>query len=1024
MSAEKSRSNLSEWAVSHRSMVVFLMLLTALAGTFSFTKLGRLEDPIFSVPMAQVVVLWPGASAEQVRDQVVNRIERKLQDIDGIDYVKSFSRQGYGGITLQLKGGTSAARQDAAWYQARKKIGDIRAELPDGVRGPFFNDEFSDVYSTLYAVKGPGLPMADLLAVAEDVKRSLQSVAMVNKVDVIGRQPEKVYVEFSSRKLASLGLTPQTIASALSGRFGTTPAGVVDGRPDRVFIRAPAEHGLDAIRNLPLDLGQGRTIRLADVAEIVVGHEDPPPLAVRRNGEPVLTLGVTISRQANLVQVGQALNARLGELRQSLPQGIAVEQYADQPSIIEDSIWEFERSFLEALVIVLAVSFFALGWRTGIVVAIAVPLVLGLVAVVMQAAGWTLDRISLGALIVALGLLVDDAIIIVESMVVKVEEGWERVKAATYAYTTTAFPMLSGTLLTVAGFMPVGFARSTSGEYAGGLFWIVGLALLASWIVAVLFTPTLAVILLPKHLEGHVADPYDKPIYRRFKKLLEWSLNHRIAVLVTTVVLLVAAVMGIPKLQQQFFPTASRLELLVELRLREGASVHATHAEVRRMEQLLGKTDGIAGYTAYVGGSSPRFYISLAPELPNPSFAQFVVQTKDLPSRDAVRSNLQALLDEGREFPDARGRVTLLEFGPPIGFPVQFRVLGPEPDEVRRIAYKVRGVMEASPLLRGVQLEWDEKVRTVRLRINEDEIRRLGLARADVERTLQMATAGVPAAQLLRGEETIDVVLRADSHERRALDELGSLSVPTRTGGSVPLSQVARLEVGFEEPVIWRRNRAMALTVRADVVAGTQAPSATQQLWAQLDDVVKALPPGYAIERGGAWEENSKAQQAIFAVFPYVLGVMLFLLMAQLQSFRRMGLVLLTMPFGIVGAVPVLLLFNAPFGFVALLGLLALGGMIMRNTIILVDQIDQDIRRGDEPWRAVIDATVRRARPVVLTAAAAILGMIPLSRSLFWGPMAYTIMGGLVMATLLTLVVVPAAYAVVFKVRKMDPSTV
>lgn len=1017
--------NLSEWAIRHRSLTLFLMLATVLAGVFSFRQLGRLEDPIFNVPVMQAVVAWPGASTQEVQDQVVNRLERKLQDIDGVDYIRSFSRQGYGGITLNLKGGTSREAQEAAWYQARKKLGDLRAELPDGVRGPFINDEFTDVYSVLYAVKAQGVPPGDLLAAAEAVKRVLRTVPMTNKVDIIGRQPEKVYVEFSSRKLATMGVSPQALITALSGRLAMTPAGAVEAQPERVFLRLQgAAADLNNLRRLPVDVGGGRILPLSELAEVKVGTEDPAPLMVRRNGQDVLAIGVTLSRQANLIEVGKDLKAAVDALRQDLPVGIDLEQYADQPQIVSDSVWEFERAFLEALAIVMAVSFLALGWRTGVVVAASVPLVLGLVAVVMHAKGWTLDRISLGALIIALGLLVDDAIIAVEMMVVKIEEGWSRVKAATFAYSSTAFPMLTGTLVTVAGFMPVGFAQSIAGEYAGGIFWVVGLALLASWLVAVLFTPYLGVLLLPARMGGQTGEhhnPYDRPMYRRLRAVVEWSLNRRWWVLGATVAALLVAGLGMTRVQQQFFPTASRLELLVEMRLREGAAVSASLKEAQRLEETLATIDGVKGYTTYVGGSSPRFYISFAPELPNPGFVQFVIETQDLKAREAVRAQLQQLFDEGQQFPDVRGRVLRLEFGPPVGFPVQFRVLGPDPQEVRRIAAAVREKMIESPLLRDVQYEWGEQVRTVGIAPREAELRRLGLQRSDLAQALQLLTQGAPVAQSRRGEELIDVVLRGTAAERLNIEQLGQVMMPTRTGGFVPLSQLAELRPTFEEPVLWRRDRTMSLAVRADAVDGVQAPSATQALWPQLQPLVQSLPPGYRIERGGAWEESGKANKALFAVFPLMLGVTLLLLMIQLQSFSRVALVFLTFPLGLVGAVPALLISQSPFGFVALLGLIALGGMIMRNTIILVDQIDQDITGGAPPWQAVVEATVRRSRPVVLTAAAAILAMIPLSRSVFWGPMAITIMGGLLVATALTLLAVPAAYAAWFKVRAQTP---
>lgn len=1025
--------NLSEWAVTHRPMVLFLILATLILGVASFTKLGRLEDPNFEVPTMTAVVMWPGATAQQVQDEVLNRMERELQEIDGVDYIRSFSRQGYGGLTLWMKGGTPKKLLDAAWYQARKKIGDARSEFPEGVRGPFFNDEFTDVYTALYALHAPELQWPELQALAEELKRGLQQVPGVNKVDVLGRQAQQVHVEFSSRRLAALGMTPQNLLEALARQNVLTPAGAVEGPTERTFVRiSGALRSVADIEALPIEAG-GRLLRLSDVATVRNALEDPPLFTVRHNGEAVLALGVTVSRSGNLLAIGQALDAKQAELQAHLPAGVHLEKYADQPTVVEAAVWEFERSFLEALTIVLAVSFVALGWRTGMVVAASVPLVLGLVAIVMYAMGWALDRISLGALIIALGLLVDDAIIAVEMMVVKMEQGMDRIKAATYAYSSTAFPMLTGTMVTVAGFMPVGFAQSISGEYAGGIFWVVGVALIASWWVAVVFTPYLGVVLLPRSMHKTTAhapdvataahDPYDRPLYRRLRRSLDWCVEHRWTVIAATGALFIAAGAGMGLVQQQFFPTASRPELLVELRLREGASFTATARQVERLEQVLKRDAQVQSYTAYTGAGSPRFYLSLSPELPNPGYAQFVIQTAGIAEREAVRTRLLALFAADAEFPDLRGRVLRLEFGPPVGFPVQFRVIGPDTQQVRQIAYRVRDLVRQSPLVRDTQLDWNEQVRTVQVQVDQDKARVLGLASSDVAHMTQAVLSGIPATQLRRGEELVDVVLRAVPEERLSLEQLPDVSMVSRNGTVVPLSQVASLQTTYEEPVLWRRNRDRVLTVRSDVPDGVQAPYATQQIWPSLQPVIDSLPPGYRIEQGGAIEESNKSNQALFAVFPMMFAVMLLFLMMQLQSFSRMFMVFLSAPLGLIGVVPALLVFQAPFGFVALLGVIALGGMIMRNAVILVDQIDQDIAQGAPAWQAIVDATTRRARPVVLTAAAAILAMVPLSRSIFWGPMAISIMGGLIIATALTLAFVPALYAAWFRVRRPAPAT-
>ncbi len=1017
------RFNLSEWAVTHQPMVLFMIIATLIIGGFSFSRLGRLEDPSFDVPQLTAIVVWPGATAQDVQDQVLNRIERRLQELEHFEYVRSFARQGYGGITLWMKGGSSKAELDNAWYQARKKIGDARQEFPDGVRGPIFNDEYNDRYSVLYALSAPDLSMAELLVLTEDVKRRIQGVPGVGKVDVLGKQAERVYVELSSRRLAALGIAPSAVFDALARQNLVAPAGSTDATHDRVQVRVGGGlRSAEDVANVTLEVG-GQLLRLADIATVRAGYEDPPSLTIRHNGVPVLAIGVTMQSTGDVLEFGRALEQRLEKVRQELPAGVEIQQFADQPRVVAESVWEFERAFLEALAIVLAVSFLFLGWRTGIVVAASVPLVLGLVATVMYVAGWELDRISLGALIIALGLLVDDAIIAVEMMVVKLEQGWDRMRAATYVYTSTAFPMLTGTLVTAAGFMPVGFAKSIAGQYAGGIFWIVGVALILSWFVAVVFTPYLGLLLLPKDLAaGTHRDVYDRPVYHRLGRIVDGAVQHRKWVLALTVLAFAIAGAGMLQVQQQFFPTASRPELLVELRLREGASFAATERQVKLLEARLAKDPDVEFFTAYTGAGTPIFYLSIPPELPNPGFAQFVVKTAGIEQRERVRSRLMELFDKDEALPDVKGRVTRLEFGPPVGFPVQFRVVGPDKTQVREIAYRVRDAVRQSALVRDTQLDWNEQVRSVQVHVDQDKARLLGLSAADIQGLVQTTLGGVPVTQIRRGEELVDVVVRATPEERKRIGQLGDLQVFTRGGVNVPLSQLARIEPSFEEPVLWRRNRDMALTVRSDVADGVQGPYATAQIRPSLQPIIDSLPPGYRIEEGGAIEESDKANEALFAVFPAMFAVMLTLLMIQLQSFSRVLMVFLTGPLALIGVVPALLLFQAPFGFVALLGVIALGGMIMRNSIILVDQIDQDIARGVAPWVAIVDATVRRSRPVVLTAAAAVLAMIPLTRSVFWGPMAISIMGGLVVATALTLVFVPALYATWFRIRRESPA--
>lgn len=1014
--------NLSIWAVKHRAVVVFLMLASLIGGLYSFMHLGRQEDPNFNPVIMTAVVAWPGASTKDVQDQVLNRLEQALQELNGVDAVRSFARQGYGGLTLMMKGGMSGPQLETSWYQARKKINDIRHQLPAGVQGPFFNDEYADVYTALFALQAPDLSVQELNDYSSLLKKQLQTVVQVGSVDIFGKQAEQVEVAFSSRRLAALGLSPQQIFTALSQQNQLSPSGSADTQTDRVFVRVDGSlRSVADVANVSVSAG-GRLLKLSDIAEISYKTADPADFKIRYQGAPTVVIGITLQKHGDILALGQALAQRMTQIKAELPVGISVTQIADQSTVVKQSVWEFEKVFLEALAIVLLVCFVALGWRTGLIVAASVPLVLGLVAMVMYSVGWQLDRISLGALIIALGLLVDDAIIAVEMMVVKLEEGWDQLSAAGYAYTSTAFPMLTGTMITVAGFMPVGFAKSTSGEYAGGIFWVVGTALIVSWLVAVIFIPYLGTLMLPKNLAEKSADHtphdlYNRPLYQRFRRLVAWAVRYRIVVLSATLGLFVLAIVGMKLVQQQFFPTASRPELLVELRMKEGTAFAATEAEVKRLEQVLKKDPEVKYFTSYIGQSTPRFFLSLSPELPNPNYAQIVVMTESMTEREAVRGRLMKIFDDNLQFPAVRGRVMRLEFGPPVGFPVQFRIMGPEVDQIRQIAEQVRDEVRKSPLVRDTQLEWHEQTRSLNIRIDQDKVRLLGLSSTDVANTVQAVLSGAPVSQIRRGEELVSVVVRATPDERQQLDQLDGVNLFTASGAVVPLAQVATIEPSFEEPVLWRRNRDVVLTVRSDVIDGVQAPYASQQILPTLQPIMDRLPAGYRIEMGGAIEESAKANVAIGKVFPAMLLVMLFFLMLQVQSFARMGLVLLTAPLGIIGVVPALLLFNAPFGFVALLGVIALSGMIMRNSVILVVQIDQEIREGRTPWDAVIEATVRRARPVILTAAAAVLAMVPLSSSVFWGPMAIAIMGGLLIATGLTLLFVPALYALWFKVK-------
>ncbi len=1014
------RFNLSQWSITHRALVLFMIILLGAAGVYSYLNLGRAEDPSFTIKTMIVHVGWPGATAAELQAQAVDKVEKKLQELPYLDRIESYSQPGGAFIRVTLSDKTPPAKVKDLWYQVRKKVGDIKNELPPGITGPDFNDEYGDVYSALYMLTAEGLSLADLKARAEDIRQRLLRVPDVNKVDIIGERPQKIFIEFSHAKLAMLGLTPQQIFDSVARQNAVVSGGSVDTSADRINLRVTgAFSGVAAIAAVPVH-ADGQIFRLGDIATVKRGYEDPPSFLVRQDGKPALGLGVSMQDGANIITLGKNLKGAMNAVVSELPVGIEITQIADQPHIVNESVSEFVETFAEALVIVLVVSFLSLGWRTGIVVALSVPLVLAIVLLVMYATGLDLHRITLGALIIALGLLVDDAIIAIEMMVVKMEQGWDRARAATFAWTSTAFPMLTGTLVTAAGFLPVGFAKSSAGEYAGGIFWIVGLPLIASWIVAVLFTPYLGFKLLPNLAKlGAHENPdaiYDTRVYRALRRVIGWCLRWRKTVVAFTALLFVGSIAGFALVQQQFFPTSTRSELFFEMRLPEGTAIGVTDASAKRAERLLAGDPDIVTYTTYVGQGSPRFWLGLNPVLPNPNFAQIVIVTKDLAARERVKARLERAIADGA-LPEARARVDRFLFGPPVGFPVQFRVVGPDPMKVRAIAEEVRQVMAANAKIVDPHLDWSEQVKSIRLEVDQDRARALGLTPQDVAQTLQTLLLGYTVTQYREGIEHIDVVARAVASERLELNRLPALTITSRNGVAVPLSQVAQLHYEYEEPILWRRNRDMVLTVRGDIVDRVQAPDVSKAVEPKLQSIKDALPYGYRIETGGSIEESVKANSALLAVFPVMAIAMLAILMIQLQSFSRLALVFATAPLGLIGATGALIVSNRPFGFVALLGLIALAGMIMRNTVILVDQIDRDIAAGHGRHRAIIDATVRRARPVILTALAAILGMIPLAGSIFWGPMAITIMGGLLVATALTLLVVPALYALWFRVR-------
>lgn len=1017
--------NLSEWAVAHGALVLFLMIAVVLAGGYAYLNLGRAEDPSFTIKTMIVQVAWPGATAEEMQTQVAEPIEKRLQELQLLDYVRTYSRPGVAVLQVQLRDAARGAIVADTWYEVRKKLGDTKKDLPQGVLGPFYNDEYGDVFSAVYMLSGKGLTRADLKRYAEQVQKSLHRVKDVAKVTVVGDLPERIFVEISHKKLATLGIAANTIFESLQRQNAVTPAGSIETGSDRVQIRVSgAFKGADAIASVPIESG-GRTFRLGDIAEVKRGYEDPPSFLIQHNQQTAVGVAVSMAQGANVLTLGENLATALATLKQEIPAGVQIDQISNQPQVVQGSVGEFLTSFVEALAIVLIVSFVSLGWRTGIVVALSVPLVLTIVFTIMYTLGMNLDRITLGALIIALGLLVDDAIIAIEMMVVKMEQGIDRVKAATFAWESTAFPMLTGTLVTAAGFLPVGFAKSTAGEYAGNIFWVVGIALVVSWFVAVIFTPYLGVKLLPvfaKH--GQHNDPhaiYETRVYRTLRRVVTWSLENRRKVLAATAAAFALAIAGMNLVQQQFFPTSSRPELFIEVRMPEGSTIGATAAAIRKAESLVEGDPDAAYFTSYTGQGAPRFFLALNPVLPNENFGLVVIMTKGTEARERLMSKLEAAIAAG-SIPEARVRLDRLNFGPPVGFPVQFRVVGTDPLKVREIGAQVRDIMRTVPAARDVQFDWNEQVKAVHLEVDQDRARVFGLSTQDISQTLQTLLSGATVSEYREGTNLINVVARAPAEERLRLEGLEDLTILTRSGQSVPLSQIVKVSFTHEEPILWRRNRDLVLTVRSDVAPGVQAPTVTNAILPLLQPVIEKLPIGYRIDTGGAIEESDKANAALFKLFPLMFLVMLTLLMFQLQSFSKLVLVFATAPLGLIGAVAGLLAFNAPFGFVALLGVIALAGMIMRNTVILVDQIDHDLAAGSPPWNAVIESTVRRARPVVLTALAAVLALVPLSRSVFWGPMAIAMMGGLVVATILTLISLPALYAAWFRVKRPGES--
>ena len=1017
------RFNLSAAALRYRELTLFFLLAIAIAGATSYFRLGQREDPDFTFRAMVVRTLWPGATAEQVDRQITDRIEKKLQEIPYYKFTRSYSKPGESLIVLELLDTAPPAEVPEIWYQVRKKIGDIRQALPAGALGPFYNDEFGDVYGSIYAFTADGFTLSELRDYVERARQEVLRLPNVAKADLIGVQEDRIFVEISSKRLAVLGIDPQAIGQALSAQNAVVSPGSVETRDNSVALRVSGQlDSVQAVADFRLRAaGQNgaQTFRLGDIARVSRGLADPPVSKMRLGGKEALGLAVSMLRNGDVLKLGEDLGRTMARIKQELPVGVEFEQVSDQPSVVRGAVGEFMRTLGEAVAIVLAISFLTLGMRTGLVVALTIPLVLAATFLGMHAFGIDLHRISTGALIIALGLLVDDAMIAVEMMHRKLEEGFDRLHAATYAYTTTAFPMLSGTLITAAGFLPIATAKSTTGEYTFGIFAVTTMALVISWFAAVIATPFIGSLLLKEHRVAAGEAPremFDTPFYRWLRGVIEWCVWNRRAVIVATLASFVLGVLGMQLTEKQFFPSSNRVELMVDLWLPEGASIRATEREAARIETLLAGSKDVASYVTYVVNGSPRFFLSLDQQLFRTNFAQTIVLTTDVAARERVVAQLRKVIAD--DFPGLRGRVNRVPLGPPVNYPVQFRISGEDPAELKRIADRVAGKVRANPSTVDVNIDWGDKVLALRVDVDQEKARALGVTSQGVARATAAVVSGIPLGQYRENDRLIDVLLRAPAAERASLASLGEIAVPTSTGRSVPLAQVAGIGEALEEPILWRRSRDLTLTVRADIVDSVQAPDVTMAIEPALAGIRAGLPPGYRVEPGGAWEENSKAQASIAAGMPMVFLVILALLMLQLKSFSRSFMVLITAPLGIVGTAFALLVFDKPFGFVAMLGTIALGGMIMRNTVILVDQIEQDRAEGSPAWLAIREAAVRRFRPIVLTAAAAVLAMIPLARSVLWGPMAYAIMGGLIVATVLTMLFVPALYAAWFRVRK------
>ena len=1027
--------NLSRWALENIALTRYLIAALLIGGIVSYGHLGQDEDPPFTFRAMVVRAVWPGATAVQMAEQVTDKLERKLQETPYVDRIRSFSKPGETTIILELRESTPPKDVPASWYQVRKKIGDVQGSLPAGVIGPFFNDEFGETYGSIFALSGDGFSYAEMKKYADFVRQQLLGVPLVAKVEQFGVQAEKVNILFSNQKFAQMGVPMEQIVNQLATQNAVEASGVLVTPTDNLQVRVTgAIRTTKELEDLQLRAG-GTTFRLGDFATVKREYQDPPTDKMRFNGKEVIGLGVSMEKGGNIIRLGESLDDTVAKIRSQLPVGIELERVSDQPRAVTSSVNEFIQTLVEAVFIVLAVSFLALGLHTrpkltidmrpGLVVALSIPLVLAITFLFMRMLDISLHKVSLGALIIALGLLVDDAIIAVEMMVRKMEEGLSRLEAATYAYTSTAMPMLTGTLITAAGFLPIGLAKSTAGEYTFSMFSVNAIALLVSWVVAVTFTPYIGFVLLkvnpPGHGHGHGEghsehDVYNTPGFQRFRRVVTWCVEYRKLTMALSMAVFALGVFGFKFIEKQFFPDSSRPELMVEMWSPEGTSFAANEALVNRFEGFVRRQQGVESITSYVGTGSPRFYLPLDQIFPQSNVSQLVVLPVDAEARDRLRVIIENAFRN--DFPEVRGRVKLLPNGPPVPYPVQFQVAGPDIGIVRGVADQVKDVLRANPNAVGVNDNWNESVKVLRLDLDQDKLRALGVTSQGVRRAVQTVLTGTTIGQFRETNELIDIVVRQPASEGMTISALKDSNIPTSTGRSVTIGQVARVEFVWEPGVIWREGREWAIMVQADVVAGIQGPTVSNQASEALDRLRSRLPAGYRITLEGAAADSSAAEASIAANVPLVLFIVFTLLMLQLHSFSRALLVFLTGPLGVAGAAMALLIFDRPFGFVANLGVIALFGMIIRNSVILVDQIEQDIKAGAHAWDAIIEAAVRRCRPILLTAAAAALAMIPLSRSVFWGPMAVAIMGGLLVATALTLLFLPALYAAWFRVKK------